>query len=182
MTRREMAEFIFEREVRRDKQGRIAIYKLPSNDGGGTFEVAGICDRYHPKKAAELAEMIKDGRYSEAEDHAIEYIANMTDDVIGWTTKDCIEFFLRDTCFNRGRTGCAKILQMSVGTVADGVIGSKTRAAIAKSEENIDAFINRLRKARENYEILKVGYRANLWAGLSARWDSVYKKAKDEMA
>ncbi len=36
-------------EGRKDKQGNLAVYKLPSGDMGGNFEVAGINDRYHPE-------------------------------------------------------------------------------------------------------------------------------------
>ena len=37
-----IAESILNFEARRDRQGRLQVYKLPSGDGGGAFEVAGI--------------------------------------------------------------------------------------------------------------------------------------------
>jgi len=36
-------------EGRKDGQGNLAVYKLPSGDMGGNYEVAGINDRYHPE-------------------------------------------------------------------------------------------------------------------------------------
>ena len=68
--RMDIARAIVGFEARRDKQGRIAIYKLPPGDGGGAFEVAGICDRYHPHEAEQLAQLIRDGKHAEAETRA----------------------------------------------------------------------------------------------------------------
>ena len=48
--RLQIAASILEFEARRDKQGRLKVYRLPAGDGGGTFEVAGINDRSTPRK------------------------------------------------------------------------------------------------------------------------------------
>ena len=53
--RRAMAKAIVDFEARRDARGRLAVYRLPAGDGGGSYEVAGINDRYHPTEAAHLA-------------------------------------------------------------------------------------------------------------------------------
>lgn len=175
-----MAALIFESEAR-FKNGKLTVYKLPANDGGGKYEVAGICDKYHPKKAAELSSLIAEGREEEAKQQAIEYIAEMTDQVRSWSTVPCIEYIFRDMCFNRGFTGCSKIVQIACGVVADGIVGPITLAAIRKLELDIPNFARKLRNARENYEIIKVGYRANVWSGLSNRWNSVTKKAMESV-
>jgi hypothetical protein len=52
--RRSIAGHIINWEARRDSKGRLTVYILPEGDGGGKYEVAGINERYHPKKAAEL--------------------------------------------------------------------------------------------------------------------------------
>ena len=62
-----IATFIVNREARRDQRGKLAIYRLPKADGGGTFEVAGINDRYHPAKAAQLRDLINKGLPDQAE-------------------------------------------------------------------------------------------------------------------
>ena len=36
-------------EARRDRRGNLSIYALPSGDLGGSYEIAGINDRYHPE-------------------------------------------------------------------------------------------------------------------------------------
>ena len=56
-----MAKSIIDFEARRDAKGRLQVYKLPAGDGGGTYEVAGINDRYHPVEAAHLAQLVKAG-------------------------------------------------------------------------------------------------------------------------
>lgn len=37
-----IGQWIVNAEARRDSKGRLAIYKLPKADGGGTYEIAGI--------------------------------------------------------------------------------------------------------------------------------------------
>jgi hypothetical protein len=53
-------------EARRDKQGNLRVYNLPAADGGGSYEVAGINDRYHPEAASKLKQLIGDGKQQEA--------------------------------------------------------------------------------------------------------------------
>ena len=74
-----MARDIINFEARRDKEGHLQVYKLPPNDGGGTFEVAGINERYDREQARELRRLIMAHQYEEAEDYAEEYIAGNTD-------------------------------------------------------------------------------------------------------
>lgn len=172
-------------EARREN-GHLAVYHLPANDGGGSYEVAGINDRYHPVEAAKLKTMIEAGRYQEAEDFVGEFTAAYTDVADLWTSSWGIEFYLRDCVFNRGPTGAAKILQRaliirgdSIGPDGvDGDIGGNTMAAIGRQESNVDAMLIALRQAREDYEREDVGVRANLWNGLINRFNSALNLAR----
>ena len=173
-----MAKYIVDFEARRDTQGRLAVYALPYNDGGGSYEVAGINDRYHPKAAARLKAMIDRGDHAAAEGFAQRYLVAYTDVVLQWgVNSPAVEFFLRDCIFNRGPTGAAKILQIALVVGVDGQVGPKTKKAL---EEWVPVLLllDRLRASRESYERDYVGYRANLWQGLVNRWDKTLAAAK----
>lgn len=168
-----IGQFIVDCEARRDAQGRLAVYKLPKGDGGGTFEIAGINDRYHPRVAEHLRELIELGKHEVAENLAVEYICSYTDVVVSWCRWSCVEAYLRDCAFNRGPGGAAKILQIALKVGVDGHVGPKTLAASNKLEDR-RAFLKQLRKAREDYELKiapPVGARKKFWNGLVNRWD-----------
>lgn len=172
-----MGRVIINFEARRDAAGHLAVYKLPANDGGGTYEVAGINDKYDPEQAAALRSMVQSGRYEEAENYAAEYICKNTDVAATWgATNAGVEFYLRDSVFNRGPTGGAKILQIALGVGVDGSVGQITRSVLAQATPT-DLLI-KLRAARERYEREFVGYRANFWNGLVNRWDNALTEAK----
>src|SRR5580765_6091206 len=79
-----MAGFIVDDEARRDSQGHLAIYALPSGDGGGTYEVAGINNRYHPEAYAKIAGMIRAKKFSDAEQAVRDYLLAYTGVVGSW--------------------------------------------------------------------------------------------------
>lgn len=173
MTRLEMAQQIVDWEARRDAQGKLRVYKLPSNDGGGSYEVAGINERYDPTVAATLKCMVEGDKQEAAEKLAVTYIANQTEPVKTWSNDPAIEFFLRDCCFNRGLKGAGKILQIAVhAEPIDGAIGPVTKAAIKKFDGRTVLLLARLRAARELYEEKVAPNRPNLRAGLENRWDN----------
>ena len=174
--RRRMAKKIIDFEARR-VGGRIAIYNPPANDGGGAFEVAGINVKYHPAMAKRLRDLIGAGRADQAESEAADYLVNYTNAAAGWTEYAGVEFYLRDSIFNRGPRGAARILQRGLGVHDDGEIGPRTRAAMDKL--TADEILTRLRKGREDYERAVVGYRANFWKGLVNRWDKALVAARD---
>lgn len=178
MTPEKMAAKILDFEARRDRAGHLRVYKLPANDGGGTYEVAGICDKYHPIMAERLKSLIDSKKFKEAEAQAISYIQRQTDCVRDWVKGDGIQFALRDAAFNRGPTGAAKIFQMALGVSVDGIVGPRTKEAASKLSQLY--LISRLRESREKYEVKVAGYRSNFWAGLLSRWDSVDGIAKFE--
>lgn len=176
--RMKTARFIMDREARRDREGRLKVYKLPFADGGGTFEVAGINDRYHMTVAHRLRDLISRGAHPTAEREAVEFIAEYTDIVTRWVKLTAAEAFLRDCCFNRGPKGALRILQLAVGVADDGKFGPLTRAAIKERSQQPDQLLDALRSARERYEhrvAPPVGARAKFWAGLVNRWN----KAED---
>ena len=170
------AKAIIDFEARRDKQGHLMVYALPPNDGGGRFEVAGINERYNPAECAHLVELIGAKKFAEAETYAQEVIARDTDGAEKWHTDPGVQFFLRDSIFNRGLHGAARILQRAVKVKDDGIVGPITRAAIAKIDP--DDLLDALRAAREDYERHVVGFRANFWKGLVHRWDNALKVAQ----
>lgn len=184
--RRQMGKVILDSEARRDSQGRLAVYQLPAGDGGGTYEVAGINDRYHPTEAAHLAGLIRAGRHDEAEAYAIDFMVRYTDVVVGWNVDSGVEFYLRDCAFNRGPTGAARIFQRALMRLGhdlapdgeDGDVGPLTLAA-----SNMDAtpdLLSALRAARESYERDPVGRdeSSKFWRGLVNRWNNALSAAR----
>ena len=162
----------------RYKDGKLQVYTLPSNDGGGKYEVAGINEKYHPEMAKKLAALIKAGKHDEAEEAAAEHIAKFTDTTAQHVKNAGVEAFLRDTAFNRGNGGAAKILQIALSVTADGKIGPITKKLLATKESTKPVeFLQSLRDARETYERDIIGYRANFWQGLVNRWNKAHASA-----
>ncbi len=169
--RKRMAESIVKFEGRRDAQGHLWVYILPAG-GGGRYEGAEINDRYHPREAAKLRELIDAGRFDEAEDYAAEVIAQYTDVVAKWTIVPAIEAYLRDCAFNRGPGGAAKVLQIALGVKVDGGVGPETLGALRQAKKNPAKLLAALRAAREQYELRVAGRREKFWKGLVNRWDN----------
>jgi len=172
-----MAKNIIDFEARRDGKGHLAVYNLPSNDGGGRYEVAGINERYDGPAVRKLVALLGQHRYDEAEEYAQEYIAQNTDSAATLTNIPMIESYLRDCVFNRGGRGTIKILQLALHVGVDGYMGPKTKAAMAEAEKNPKLLLKKLRDAREEYERDYVGYRSNFWHGLVNRWNKAEEVA-----
>lgn len=175
-TRLKQAAIIVDFEARWDKNHHLAVYKLPPNDGGGKYEVAGINQRYNPAECANLIKLIGEKKYDAAYTYACEVIARDTDGAEKWHSDPGVQFYLRDCIFNRGLHGAARILQRAVGVKDDGIIGPMSRAAIAGLSAS--QLLTKLRWAREDYERKVVGYRANFWKGLVNRWNNSLAAAK----
>lgn len=181
--RHNMARHILDFEARRDANGHLAVYHLPANDGGGTYEVAGINEKYDGPEAQKLRQMVDAGQFDAAETEAENYILKNTDPATAWTGNAGVEFYLRDCVFNRGAHGAARMLQHACGVSAawhdaedDGDIGDKTRTALAPIAPS--DLLTKLRAAREDYERVIVGYRANFWQGLTNRWNNALAVAR----
>ncbi len=177
--RRRMASAIFEFEARRHK-GLLVVYKLPPSDGGGTYEVAGINDRYDKEVVDALVRLIDQNRQAEAETLAITYIAETTDRAASWTRIPGLEFYLRDMIFNRGANGTVRIVQDALDISVDGLMGPNTLGALAAAEATAAQFLLKLRAAREAYERIKIGRDESneLWRGLVNRWNNALATAR----
>lgn len=117
-------------EARRDKFGNVSVYKLPSGDMGGTYEVAGINDKYHPGEARRLAGLPPEQREIEAARYIRKYTAPIVDKM-----PDEMKAFVQDMAFNRGAGGATKYIQqglndLGVNVSVDGKLGPKTLQAI----------------------------------------------------
>lgn len=174
--RQRMGKAILDFEARRDGQGRLAVY----SPGDGSYEVAGVNSAYHPEVAKELRALVEAGRHAEAEAKAIEYTLTYSSIAAEWTTDAGLEFYLRDSVFNRGRAGGAEILQRALGVAIDGAVGPATKAALAAVKPT--DLLPKLRVAREAYEDAKYGARPGLRLGLVRRWDKALVLAKQFQA
>jgi len=121
-------------EARKDKAGNVAVYQLPSGDGGGTFEVAGINDRYHPGEATRLASLPPEQRAEAAAQYVRKYTAPVVD-----VMPQPVKAFTQDMVFNRGPTGAVRYFQRGLNSLGqnlavDGQLGPKTLAAIGAVE------------------------------------------------
>ena len=121
-------------EARKDAQGYPAVYKLPSGDMGGKYEVAGINDRYHP----EAFQVISSLPAQERAKAAAEYIQGYTSPLVEKLPQQ-LQPFTQDLAFNRGLGGATKYIQEGLNTLGqkvavDGGFGPKTLAAIKQVE------------------------------------------------
>lgn len=170
-------------EARRDARGRLAVYNLPSGDGGGAFEVAGINERYHPKMARRLRQLIQDGEYARAEEEATDYIDSYTSGVDEWHEDERVEGYLRCCAFNRGAKGACWILQYALKYAfspslytgeLDGDYGKNTKSAAARAEA--ERLLDGLYGARIVYERTPTAWkgsrdeRSQFWHGLFTRF------------
>ena len=117
-------------EGRKDKQGNLAVYKLPSGDMGGNYEVAGINDKYHPEAFKAISSLPPQERASAAAEYIQGYTAPLVERL-----PQALQPFTQDMAFNRGLGGATKYLQQGLNTLGmsvkvDGGMGPKTLKAI----------------------------------------------------
>jgi len=117
-------------ESRKDKQGNLAVYKLPSGDMGGNYEVAGINDRYHPEAFKAISSLPPQERANAAAEYIQGYTAPLVERL-----PQALQPFTQDMAFNRGLGGATKYLQQGLNTLGmsvkvDGGMGPKTLEAI----------------------------------------------------
>jgi len=117
-------------EGRKDKQGNLAVYKLPAGDMGGTFEVAGINDRYHPEAFKAISSLPAQDRAKAAAEYIQGYTAPLVERL-----PQALQPFTQDLAFNRGLGGATKYIQQGLNALGqrvavDGGLGPKTLAAI----------------------------------------------------
>ena len=121
-------------EGRKDKQGNLAVYKLPTGDMGGNFEVAGINDRYHPEAFKAISSLPAQDRAKAAAEYIQGYTAPLVERL-----PQALQPFTQDLAFNRGLGGATKYIQQGLNALGqkvsvDGGLGPKTLAAINQVE------------------------------------------------
>jgi hypothetical protein len=121
-------------EARKDKQGNLAVYKLPTGDMGGNFEVAGINDRYHPEAFKAISSLPAQERAKAAAEYIQGYTAPLVERL-----PQALQPFTQDLAFNRGLGGATKYIQQVLNALGqkvsvDGGLGPKTLAAINQVE------------------------------------------------
>jgi len=121
-------------EGRKDKQGNLAVYKLPTGDMGGNFEVAGINDRYHPEAFKAISSLPAQERAKAAAEYIQGYTAPLVEKL-----PQALQPFTQDLAFSRGLGGATKYIQQGLNTLGqnvavDGGFGPKTLAAINQVE------------------------------------------------
>jgi len=117
-------------EGRKDKQGNLAVYKLPSGDMGGNYEVAGINDRYHPEAFKAISSLPPQERARATAEYIQGYTAPLVEKL-----PPVFQRFTQDMAFHRGMGGTTKYLQRGLNTLGmsvkvDGGMGPKTLEAI----------------------------------------------------
>lgn len=121
-------------EARKDAQGYPAVYKLPSGDQGGSYEVAGINDRYHPEAFKRISALPPQERAKAAAEYIQGYTAPLVEKL-----PQAIQPFTQDVAFNRGMGGATKYIQQGLNALGqkvavDGGMGPKTLQAINQVE------------------------------------------------
>lgn len=167
-----IANSIFNSEARLDKTGKLMVYNLPRNDGGGSYEIAGINDRFHPQAASTLKNMIGSGQDQQAKDYAKTYIMDYTKSATRLSANGGTEYALRDITFNRGPGGANWMAKKAAGIEPNLKMNEQARSAILEAQrKDPKGYLQRLKAASEEYEVTKVGFRANLAKGLQKRFN-----------
>lgn len=167
------ADFVFDHEARKDPEGnRPAIYPLPKSDHGGRFEVAGITDEIDASTFIQLKRQVEQRQFGLARATCRTYYITQTNPVAQWSPVTAIEFYLRDTCFHRGKGGACLIVQIASGVKQDKQFGPITKAALAQLvNTDVHDALKKLRAATERYENEHCGERPDLRRGLVNRWN-----------
>ena len=108
----------------------LRVTRLPSGDGGGKWEIAGICDGIEPKEFNLIKSMLDRGDREAAWDECLRYVIANTEPLVakGVAGSYPIEFMLRDMTFNMGTAGTTKVVQRMLDIEIDGKWGKATQA------------------------------------------------------
>lgn len=108
----------------------LRVTRLPSGDGGGKWEIAGICDGIEPKEFNLIKSMLDRGDREAAWGECLRYVLANTDPLVskGVAGSYAIEFMLRDMTFNMGVAGTTKVVQRMLDIDIDGKWGKNTQA------------------------------------------------------
>lgn len=114
----------------------LRVMRLPEGDGGGEYEIAGICDGIEPKEFNAIKAKLEAGKRDEAWERCLDYVEKKTHNGKVWSPNMlAVQFFLRDMIFNMGDGGCANVIQRTINLIGedhvmvDGKWGPKTEKA-----------------------------------------------------
>lgn len=149
-----MYKVLMGNEVRRDANGKIAVYYPDEEDGGGEYEVAGINQKYHPKMAAKLKRMVESGASDEEiEAEVMAYYKQDTDKgfalVGAYTRSKGIELFIRDCTLNHGLTGTGRVIRRALSLGDSDNLGRAVENFI--NEHGEQQFLEALVRGRASY-------------------------------
>lgn len=153
-SQKDIYNIMLSQEIRRDSSGRPMVYQLPAADGGGTYEVAGLNDKYNPAEAQALKAMIQSGAPTPAIESfiraAYKQKTQFGANYLPPSHSQGLELFLRDCSLNHSERGVRTILARAVGTRRD---DPALPAAIQKyiSTHGERALLNKLSIARGAY-------------------------------
>lgn len=119
-------------ESRTDSSGNPVVYKLPSGDMGGSLEISGINDKYHPEAFKAISQLPS----SQRAEAAAEYIRGYTAPLVSQLPR-AMQAFAQDMAFNRGLGGATRYFQQGLNSLGvnvnvDGALGPKTLQAISQ--------------------------------------------------
>lgn len=130
LIRKEMAKKILNMEdYKITGPESLRVTSLPSGDGGGQWEIAGICDGIEPNEFRKIKGLLDTGKRDEAWEECLRYVLQNTEPLLthGVAGGYAIEFMLRDMTFNMGVAGTTKVVQRMLGTSIDGKWGPNTQ-------------------------------------------------------
>lgn len=169
------ASFTFNKEARKDKNGRLSVFTPPSGDGGGSFEVAGITAKFQPKEAGRLRSLIQQGKHGEAEKFAKDFFRKRAEPFVKHTSQRGLQLQLADTVHHRGEGGLRKILQRATGS------SSKDHRTLIKQLDNDPEALAKFNKSRVDHELQDVdrgrSSRKKFRKGLLNRFASAHEAA-----
>lgn len=170
------ADFTFQREARKDDQGRLSVYAPPKGDGGGAYEVAGITAKYQPNEANRLKSLIAQGKHDQAEQEAKEFYRKRASPFIQHTTNKGLQLQLADSVHHRGEGGLRRILQRATG------FDTKNYGQLISQLEKDPQALDRFNKARIDYEMKEIDRgrqsRVKFREGLMNRFTQAHQAAK----
>lgn len=116
----------------------LRVTRLPSGDGGGTWEIAGICDGIEPDVFNRIKSLLDKGLREEAWEECLSYVLENTSKIVSYLPNYGFgyEFMVRDLAFNMGTGGAVNVIQRMLNSVGDagltvdGKWGPKTQAAL----------------------------------------------------
>lgn len=141
----DFADFMFQSEARMS-DGKLQVYTPPSGDGGGSYEVAGITQKYQPQEAARLKALIDSGRNDEAAAAAKDFYRQRAAPFTSLTQDRGLQLQLADTVHHRGEGGLRRVLQRATGS--DSRDYGELIGGLSERKDALDAF----HQARQDYE------------------------------